>query len=568
MIKILDSEVISNIKILIADDSQPQRLMLTQLIENAGYQVIVAEDGEQAIRLFTQKKPDLVILDIFMLNMDGIEAASIIKKQLGTKYIPIIFITVSENNDVLERCIEVGADDFITKPFNSVALIAKICSLLRVKFLYDDQYKQKKQLQKFQQQALQEEEVAATLFKNILHAGFLETSEVKYLLSPMALFNGDIFLVAKTPGNHLYALLGDFTGHGLGASIGATPAADIFYGMTEKGFGITEIIIELNRKMHKLLPVHMFLSATIVGLFPDAEIVNLITCGLPDHYLHRRKSNQLQLIKSDNLPLGISPELQAVAQVFSVTQDDFLYLFTDGVIEAENKEGKPFNDTGVIQTLKHAKRGYDEVLAALDKHTQNLDQQDDITFVELNCNVQNAKWMALEEKQAQVNRESLTWKSSMELQAAALRKVNPVPVLIHSVMEVQDLIEHRESIFLIVTELFANALEHGLLQLDSSMKDSPEGFMQFYAAREQRLSQLTDGVIKIHFSHRPTDTGGRLTIRVQDSGNGFDFKKTVQQLDKNQQKFGRGISLLHNLCKKVEYSGNGNRVKVIFEWDT
>jgi len=562
----LNSEV-SNIKILVADDNQHQRLMLAQLIENAGYQVLVAKDGEQAVQLFTQTKPDLVILDILMPNMDGIEAAEIIKQQLGEKYTPIIFITGRENNKVLERCIEVGADDFITKPLNSVALTAKIGSLLRVKFLYDDQYRQKQQLQDFQQQAFQEEEVAATLFKNILHAGFLETPEVSYLLSPMALFNGDMFLVAKTPGNQLYALLGDFTGHGLGASIGAAPAAEIFYGMTEKGFGLTEIITELNRKMHKLLPVHMFLSATLVALFPDTETVNLITCGLPDHYLHNRQLNQLQCIQSDNLPLGITKSYQPIAQVFPISEDDFLYLFTDGVIEAENSRGEQFNNTGVIQVLSQEKQGYDAVLAALNKHTQDLDQQDDITFVELNCNVQNAEWMASAEKQAQVNRESLTWKSSMELQAAALRKVNPVPVLIHSVMEVQDLIEHRETIFLIVTELFANALDHGLLQLDSSMKESSEGFMHFYATREQRLSQLVDGVIKIHFSHRPTDMGGRLTIRVQDSGNGFDFKKTVQQLDGNQQKFGRGISLVHSLCKEVEYSGNGNRVKAIFEWN-
>ncbi len=565
MIKNVESKI-SNTKILVADDNRHQRLMLKQLIENAGYEAIIAENGKQAIQLFSQTTPDLVILDILMPKIDGIEAARVIKEQLGEKYIPIIFITGRENNSVLERCVAVGADDFITKPLNSIALTAKICSLLRVKFLYDEQYQQKQQLQEFQQKAFQEEEVAASLFENILHAGFLETPEVKYLLSPMALFNGDMFLVAKTPGNQLYVLLGDFTGHGLGASIGAAPAAEIFYGMTEKGFGLTEIIVELNRKMHKLLPVHMFLSATIVALFPDTETINLITCGLPDHYLHNRKLNQLQCITSDNVPLGITQNYQPITQVFSVSEDDFLYLFTDGVIEAENSQGEPFNNTGVMQVLSQKKQGYESVLAALDKHTQGIDQQDDITFVEINCKVQNAEWMILEEKKTPVRQESLTWKSSMELQALALRTVNPVPVLIHSVMEIQGLIEYRETIFLIVTELFANALEHGLLQLDSSMKHSSDGFMNFYAAREQKLSQLTEGVIKIQFSHQPTRTGGLLTIRVQDSGNGFDFKKTVQQLDSNQQKFGRGISLLYSLCKEVEYSGTGNRVKAVFEW--
>lgn len=163
--------------------------------------------------------------------------------------------------------------------------MAKIHSLLYVKQLYLEQFIQKKQLIEYQQHLAQEEAIAATLYKNIIHAGFLEVPEARYFLSPMALFNGDVFLVAKTPGNQLYVFLGDFTGHGLSASFGSGPVAEIFYGMTAKGFGITEIIAEINRKMKNLLPINMFLAATIVAFFRDTETINLITCGLPDHYL-------------------------------------------------------------------------------------------------------------------------------------------------------------------------------------------------------------------------------------------------------------------------------------------
>jgi len=553
-------------KILVADDSNPQRLMLSEMLAQAGHEVFLAENGEEAVHIFKNEAPDLVVLDIVMPKMNGIDAAIEIQKVLGNKYVPIVFITGSENYAQLQRCIDIGADDFVYKPFNTLVLKAKINSLLRVQQLYQQQYSQKQQLLEYQHQAVQEQEIAATLYKNIVHAGFYDTPEVKYRLSPMALFNGDIFLVAKTPGNQLYALLGDFTGHGLAASVGAGPAAEIFHGMAEKGFGISEIIIEINRKMHKLLPVNMFLAATIVAFFPDTGSISLITCGLPDHYLFNRTSKQLQVIVSKNLPLGIIDSFEPDVQTLPISKENFLYLFTDGVIEAENTLGEQFDAPGVIHSIENNTHGYEAVLSALDTHTKDREQQDDITFVELDCNISDAQWMQATTKKVHKKLVALAWKNSMEFHSSTLRHINPVPMVINSIMEIQGFIEHREAIFLIVTELFANALEHGLLGLDSKIKQSSEGFIQYYSAREERLEQLSDGYIKMSFNHQPTDAGGKLIIKMQDSGQGFDFSNVSPDLEQNEQSFGRGISLLLNLCKEVEYSGNGNRVKAVYEW--
>jgi len=553
-------------KILVADDSNPQRLMLSEMLAQAGHEVFLAENGEEAVHIFKNEAPDLVVLDIVMPKMNGIDAAIEIQKILGNKYVPIVFITGSENYAQLQRCIDIGADDFVYKPFNTLVLKAKINSLLRVQQLYQQQYSQKQQLLEYQHQAVQEQEIAATLYKNIVHAGFYDTPEVKYRLSPMALFNGDIFLVAKTPGNQLYALLGDFTGHGLAASVGAGPAAEIFHGMAEKGFGISEIIIEINRKMHKLLPVNMFLAATIVAFFPDTGSISLITCGLPDHYLFNRTSKQLQVIVSKNLPLGIIDSFEPDVQTLAIGKENFLYLFTDGVIEAENTLGEQFDAPGVIHSIENNTHGYEAVLSALDTHTKDREQQDDITFVELDCNISDAQWMQATTKKVHKKLVALAWKNSMEFHSSTLRHINPVPMVINSIMEIQGFIEHREAIFLIVTELFANALEHGLLGLDSKIKQSSEGFIQYYSAREERLEQLSDGYIKMSFNHQPTDAGGKLIIKMQDSGQGFDFSNVSPDLEQNEQSFGRGISLLLNLCKEVEYSGNGNRVKAVYEW--
>jgi len=138
--------------------------------------------------------------------------------------------------------------------------------------------------------------------------------------------------------------------------------------------------------------------------------------------------------------------------------------------------------------------------------------------------------------------------------------------MMNSLMEVHGLHCKRESIFVIVSELFANALEHGILQLDSKLKETSEGFIQYFQVRDERLHAAVDGCIKLSFDHQSTANGGRLVIRVQDSGLGFDSTQVFSRIDDNAGYFGRGIQLVKKLCREVEYSGAGNRVKAVYEW--
>ena len=68
------------------------------------------------------------------------------------------------------------------------------------------------------------------------------------------------------------------------------------------------------------------------------------------------------------------------------------------------------------------------------------------------------------------------------------------------------------------------------------------------------------------FNHQPIDNGGRLVIRVLDSGNGFEFSKVFSAVDDNQEYYGRGIQLVRKLCQEFSYLGKGNCVKAVFEW--
>lgn len=154
----------------------------------------------------------------------------------------------------------------------------------------------------------------------------------------------------------------------------------------------------------------------------------------------------------------------------------------------------------------------------------------------------------------------------MEFDIDSLRLINPVPVMVNTLMEIQGLQNYRQDIFMIVSELFANALDHGVLGLDSGLKSSPEGFMRFYALKDERLQQLTQGKVRLLFIHQPTEQGGRLVVKVLDSGNGFDWHGRGRAQASNEAYCGRGVILLETLCSSVVYHGCGNRVTAVFDW--
>ena len=550
-------------KVLIADDSPSQLTALEQILVGQGLEVVCAEHGLDAVELFQQQHPDLVILDVLMPKMEGIEAAKIMRQTQQEIYVPIIFITGADSMENLQRCIAAGGDDFIAKPINPALLCIKLCSLLRIRRLHQDQLEQKKQLLEYQHIIEQEQEAAASIYKKVIQTDFLETPQIRFFLSPMALFNGDILLTAKSPGNQLYVFLGDFTGHGLTASIGAGPTAEMFYGMTRKGFGISEIISEINRKLHKLLPVNVFLAATLLACDHSSGNLKLITCGLPDHYLLDRETGGIKTVTSQNLPLGVLASYTPEIQFLKVHKQHYLYMFSDGVIESENSAGEQFKSAGVENCLRQQPAsGFDAIKAALDKHCQGLGQQDDITLVELHCDLEEIASQQDEGIISSGELISLPWKSSMEFHVRTLQHIDPIPVLVNSLMEIQGLQRHRETIFLIVNELFNNAVEHGLLKLKVSKKEKTEDFSNYQHRRAEQFKHLQEGFVRVSFNHQPLTNGGRLVIRVQDSGEGFDVAKVTT----GQTILTGGINRVKKLCKTVEFMEGGSRVKAIFDW--
>ena len=123
-------------KVLVVDDEEQVRDLLNTFLKREGYEVVVASNGEEAIKLAEAENPQLILLDVVMPGLDGIETCRRLKSQETTKLIPVIISTAFR--DTLGEALEAGADDFLTKPFHLLEVAIRVKSILRVRHLSDE----------------------------------------------------------------------------------------------------------------------------------------------------------------------------------------------------------------------------------------------------------------------------------------------------------------------------------------------------------------------------------------------------------------------------------------------
>jgi serine phosphatase RsbU (regulator of sigma subunit) len=169
-------------------------------------------------------------------------------------------------------------------------------------------------------------------------------------------FSGDLLIFERTPDDILHIMLGDFTGHGLVAAVGALPTSDIFFAMTQKGFGIGEIAAEINRKLRRLLPMGQFCSASLLSISPSTNRVEVWNGGLPPILLVNAQREIVRSQASDKLPLGILDDVAFDPSTISIAAEGVCHivLYSDGLVEAQNAEGRQFGDHGMAGALAGA----------------------------------------------------------------------------------------------------------------------------------------------------------------------------------------------------------------------
>ena len=555
-------KVADRLTVLVADDNPADRMILGRLVERLGHQVYLAENGQVAVEQFSERRPDIVLLDALMPVMDGFEAARLIKQQAGEDLVPIIFLTSLTETDALVQCLEAGGDDFLTKPYNPVILDAKISAFRRMREMHQTLQAQRDVIAAQHASLLQDQEVAKIIFDRVAHSGALSHSSLRYLQSPYAMFNGDILLAANRPSGEMHLLLGDFTGHGLSAAIGAMPLAEVFYAMTAKGFALRDILFELNDKLATILPVGIFCCAVLIEVNPDKGLVEIWNGGLPDVMILGPSAELMRSVASTNLPLGVAnrQRFNPQPEVMVMRPGERLLCWTDGVIESRNQAGELFGEAGVHEVLDaylgHPGRIFDGLLGALERFHGS--PEDDVSLLQV-VMPERSERIPSPRATAPPSRPQ-DWCLSYTYRAASIREQNPLPFLLSRLLEIPGLRPQAGALFTVLSELYSNALEHGLLRLDSAWRQDSDGFALYYQERGERLRSLVDGWIRITLNHLPTPDGGMLQIECEDSGNGFAPDRACADYA------GRGLALVAALAQEVEVKGASSTVRVVFSW--
>lgn len=544
---------------LIVDDMESNRRLFSQFIESRGDNVLLATSGREAVELIKEHDVDMVLMDINMPDMDGYIAAKKIKEIRSNHYLPIIFISALSEEDALEKALEAGGDDYVSKPVRFGILSSKIDAHARIRELNSEVKNINNELNVHNVRLSREHELVHHFFDQVRANNFYDDTVIKTVSLSMSTFNGDTTLVGRRPNGGITILLGDFTGHGLSAAVGTLPVSQIFFKMLEDNASyIGDIAKELNRQISLLLPVEMFFAASLIELSAKGDRLMIWHGGMPDAYLYDQTSNTIKTIKSEHLPLGVREKnkFDDAVQFFDVTDAHKLIVFTDGLTEAFNNKDIMINTDVYKDAILNGEDKIDSIVHQYKEYSNGVEQSDDVSIIELTCKPVNR----LETEKERVDiKKTIPWQFKIHIKDEMLGR-DVVQNIIEMIGSSLVLKENKGVIYTLLMEMYTNALDHGVLGLDGKEKQSNEDFDRFYQDKDRLIKELSGAYINVEVSFDPNIN--EPVLKIEMSHNGSEFKVSENREATRDALHGRGLELIDAISEDALYSDNGRCLSV------
>lgn len=561
--------------ILVVDDNPDDLFLIRRDLVALGHRVAGVSTAKEALAHIARAYPDVLMTDVGLPGMDGIELLQTVRMRTDGSWIPSLVFTGSLDEATQMRALEAGADAYLCKPASREMLRAKLGVILRLKAMQRQAEARNRELARYRSLQEEEQRLARFVMERLINREALGDPALSHFIASAAEFSGDLIAAARTPANVLHVLLADGAGHGLAASLNVLPVTAPFYRMTERGFGIDAIAREINSKVRALLPVDRFIAATLVAVNFRERYVTVWNGGNPGPLLVRPDGGVRIHFNRHHFPLGVvdDDEFDGTVDTHVVNPSDHLLLFSDGLIEQEDAEGAALGVEGLGGALEglEADARLPRLVDIVHQLTGGNPPRDDISIAQI----------ALADSPTRVPNQlpgevvapfnTSDWRLVLRLGATDLKRLDAVPLILGAIEQFEGVRPFTGRLFLVLSELFNNALDHGLLRLPSSLKVGAEGMDVFLEERSRRLSRLAVGAVEFELTLRQSlDRAPMLHIGCADTGPGFDHELQVQEAmrepttEEMLKGHGRGIPLLLRVCEEVRYSGSGNRVDVIF----
>ncbi len=368
-----------SIKILVADDEEEIRLNLCDVLELEGYEIFQATNGKESLAALEANTPDIIISDLMMPEMTGLEFLEELGKQ--ERKIPVIIMTAFGTIDYAVKAMKMGAFDFITKPIDYDYMFAVIRRVLHTIDL-------ERRVEQQRQQMIDDMRLAGTIQQTILpnpidnaHLSF------QYRFEPLIEIGGDHITMHAHDDDHISLGLFDVTGHGVSASIVANMVHNELINRLKQERPPFNVVDLLNRFVVKTIgDTSMFLTLILCEIDAASKTMTVCNAGHPDLMLCRAKDHTIERISSHVPPVGFTESMSSDSTETKVTLNsgDRIVLYTDGFPETVGKNNEELRVNGFEKIIEQNIRlrtldFIDEIFNSVINY-QNGEPEDDRTL--------------------------------------------------------------------------------------------------------------------------------------------------------------------------------------------
>ena len=379
--------------LLVVDDNEMNRDMLSRRLIRQGHTVEMAVDGRQALEMIKTQKFDLVLLDIMMPEMNGYQVLEHMKADDTLPYIPVIMISAVDEIDSIVRCIELGAEDYLPKPFNRVLLKARIGASLEKKRLRDRQEAYTRQLDIENQRKSDELEQARKIQLSMLPVSPPADAHIDLAAHQQTAseVGGDYYDFFPQPDGSLRIAVGDATGHGAGSGLMVSMTKASLLAASETD--LIALVSKINNILNEIdlgLQLNMALMLLEICQIQDEHVtVQASGGGMPPIFILRATGGLEECLIS-GLPLGIIDEAIYETTEIKLQPGDTMLLMSDGLPERFNNAGEFLGFdrlTAALAQIKTANLTAEQILEHValigDSWANGQPLHDDVTMVVL-----------------------------------------------------------------------------------------------------------------------------------------------------------------------------------------
>lgn len=389
-------------RVLIVDDTITNRRLLQAILKRKDYEILEAPDGEEAMRVVRESPPDLILLDIMMPKKDGYEVCTELHADPATSEIPVIFLSAKTQAEDKVKGLELGAVDYITKPYDRAEILARVETHLKLRALTQSMILANHELRVRQRRIEADLTAASVIQRSLIPADSLRHRypqvAIDWQFSPCDSIGGDIFNVVRLDEHHLGIYMLDVSGHGVPSAMVTVSVSQQLYPqagiLKETSEAPTPYRVAKPSEVLEKLDTHFPLERfgkyfTMCYAILDVRTGALVSARAahPPAYLIR-STGELERIQPVGTIIGLGGVVPFEDDRRRLDRGDRLFLYTDGIVEHPSPAGDRFGDARLERTLAATAGGTlaelcAAVRAEVDRFGAGLAPEDDITFLAL-----------------------------------------------------------------------------------------------------------------------------------------------------------------------------------------